>query len=808
MLLAWVALLGVALGLILHARFTADMSAFLPHEPDARQRVLVEQLREGLVSRVLLVGIDGATPRLRAQLSTGLAASLRALPVFASVDNGDGSHGSGDFALAFAHRYLLSPSTEPRAFTEAALHRSIAASIAQLAGPLGDGLKPLLPSDPTGATLRFLATLAPPAQPPSVDGVWASPDGARALLLVVLRAPGTDIDAQHAALRTLREDFQRLRAAAGPPAAGASLVLSGPAVFATYSRGVIEQAVTRVSLLGAVLIVGLLLLVYRSASLLLLGLLPVLTGVVVATAAVGLGFGVVQGITLGFGTALMGEAVDYSIYLFVQSSPAGAGADGAAIEGARRAWLRNFWPTVRLGMLTSMVGFASLLLSDFPGLAQIGAYSMVGVLAAALVTRFVLPELLPRALVVRDLSRVGEHLSRALRGLRRLRLALALLVLASAAVLLAQRHQLWNDRLGALSPIPRPMLDADATLRRQMGTADTGDLVAVGGASQEAALEAAQAMAPRLQALRAQGLIGGFDSPAHYLPSARTQRARQAALPDTAQLEARLRAAVAGLPVKASLFKPFVAAVAAAREAPLLRRADLAHSSFALALDGMLVRDHQAAQGAWTALLPLRAPAGGSIDLARVREALRGTGALVVDLGETTEQLYRRYLHRAIELSLAGVLGMSALLLLALRSARRVARVLAPLLASVLVVAAGLVLLGERLNLLHLVGMMLVIAAGSNYALFFDRGQLHGGITPRTLASLVFANLSTVAGFGPLLLSGVPVLSSLGATVAPGALLALVFSAAWSEPGGLPAEPRADAGREASSREAVSEGAP
>ena len=793
-LLAWVALLAIALGLALRARFTADMSAFLPHAPDARQRVLVEQLREGLVSRVLLVGIDGATPEIRARLSRRLAERLRALPAFAAADNGDGSHGPGDFALAFAHRYVLSPSTEPGAFTEAALHRSIAASIAQLAGPLGDGLKSLLPSDPTGATLDFLGSLAPPARPRGVDGAWASPQGARALLLVVTRAPGTDIDAQHAALRTLREEFARLRAAAGPAAAGASLVLSGPAVFATYSRAVIEHAVTRVSLLGAVLIVGLLLLVYRSASLLLLGLLPVLTGILVATAAVAVGFGVVQGITLGFGTALMGEAVDYSIYFFVQSGPAGPRMDAAAMASARRAWLRRFWPTVRLGMLTSMVGFASLLLSDFPGLAQIGAYSMVGVLAAALVTRFVLPELLPRGLVVRDLSRVGEHLAAAVRGLRRLRLGLALLVLASASVLLAQRHQLWNDRLGALSPIPRSMLEADATLRRQIGAADSGDLVALGGASQEAVLEAAEAMTPRLQALRRQGLIGGFDSPARYLPSARTQRARQAALPDAALLEARLRSAVAGLPVKPGLFRPFVAEVAAARAAPLLTRADLEHSSFALALDGMLLRDRHASHGGWTALLPLRAPAGGTLDLARVREALRGTGAVVVDLGETTEQLYRRYLHRAIELSLAGVIGMAALLWLALRSASRVARVLAPLLASVLVVAAGLALLGQRLNLLHLIGMMLVIAAGSNYALFFDGARRHGGITPRTLSSLVFANLSTVAGFGPLLVSGVPVLASLGATVAPGALLALVFSAAWSGPGGAPADP--DAGGE------------
>ena len=56
------------------------------------------------------------------------------------------------------------------------------------------------------------------------------------------------------------------------------------------------------------------------------------------------------------------------------------------------------WPTIRLGMLTSVCGFAVLLVSSFPGLAQLGMYSLTGVLAAGLATRFVLPELLPRNL--------------------------------------------------------------------------------------------------------------------------------------------------------------------------------------------------------------------------------------------------------------------------------------------------------------------------------------------------------------------------------------------------------------------------
>ena len=101
---------------------------------------------------------------------------------------------------------------------------------------------------------------------------------------------------------------------------------------------------------------------------------------------------------------------------------------------------------------------------------------------------------------------------------------------------------------------------------------------------------------------------------------------------------------------------------------------------------------------------------------------------------------------------------------------------LAPLLLAVLTVAAMLSLCGVELTILHLVGMLLIVAVGSNYALFFDRRDARGS-APLTLASLLVANLCTVIGFGLLSFSGVPVLEALGTTVAPGAFLALLYAA-------------------------------
>jgi len=113
--------------------------------------------------------------------------------------------------------------------------------------------------------------------------------------------------------------------------------------------------------------------------------------------------------------------------------------------------------------------------------------------------------------------------------------------------------------------------------------------------------------------------------------------------------------------------------------------------------------------------------------------------------------------------------------------------VLLPLAASVVLVLAGLTLSGQALGILHLVGLLLVAAVGSNYALFFDHLQAvadleaadRSGPDTDTLASLLMASVTTVVSFGLLATASVPALAAVGQAVAPGALLALVLSAAF-----------------------------
>jgi predicted exporter len=132
---------------------------------------------------------------------------------------------------------------------------------------------------------------------------------------------------------------------------------------------------------------------------------------------------------------------------------------------------------------------------------------------------------------------------------------------------------------------------------------------------------------------------------------------------------------------------------------------------------------------------------------------------------------------------LLGAAAIVALLFLGLRSARRVYDVLAPLAAAV-VITTGVLAAAGQLSIFHLVGLLLVVAVGSNYSLFFDRQNLSGPDRERTVVSVVFACVTTIIGFGLLSFSSVPVLNAIGSTVGIGAALALASSAILSRSAG------------------------
>ncbi len=763
----WIWLVGVSFCAILAARtqYRTDMGDFLPRTRNLGQAALEAQVSGGGASRLLLVSIDHAPAAALEALNKTLASRLRHAPDFVAVLNGDDRSLAETRRFVWQHRYLLSPETDARSFTVSGLHAALKRGLALLRTDLGDVVAQTLPADPTGAALGLARSLAASDQhgPRTENGVWMSPNGDATLLLLRTVASGFDLDAQQQAQDALTRAFNAARATV-PGAETARLQMTGPGVFAVQTRNVTKRDVTRLSLLAVVAAIAFLLLAYRSPMALGLGLLPVISGALAGVAVVSLTFGFVHAITLGFGITLIGEALDYSVYLLTQTPR----------EGGAREAMKSIWPTLRLGALTSIAGFAAMLGSSFTGFAQIGLFSIAGLITASLVTRFVLPCLIPDGFFAAGALPIGGPLRWIHRHRNAMRGGLGAAVVLALLSLTLHQGGVWQTNLLSLSPLPPATQTLDKKLRSELGISNPRRFLAWHADNRQQALAISEKLQPVLARLVEGGDIGDYTLPSQILPSRAAQEARRAVLPDYATLHERFAAAIASLPFRAAAFTPFLHAVAAARNAPLITAASLP-PPLALRLQSMLSH----AKAGWIALVPLqhvRSPA-------TLRAALPHDVRLV-DLNRQSALLLRLFQNEAIALALLGSVAILGILAAFLRSWSQIAKVVLPLVASVVVCAALLLSGSGRLTIFMVAGFVLIVAIGSNYCLFFARRGLDAAAQERALASIMLANLCTVAAYGVLSLSAIPVLHDIGETVAMGTFLCLLFGATFTASSG------------------------
>ncbi len=760
----WLLFIGACTAIVTTSRFSTDLEAFLPGAPTPAQQLLVDQLRDGVVSRMVLIAIEGDDEEVLAGLSRKLTENLATDPAFSYINNGSHDRFEADGAFLLAHRYLLSPAVEQERFSAETLRRALQAQLDLLSSSMGALTVNFLGVDPTGEFLSIVEKYQSENRPQVRHGVWFNSSGTRALLMAQTVAPGFEIDAQQTAVARIEAAFDEAVAAAG--ATDAVLTAVGPGVFAVQIRDSIKADAIRVTSLASLAIAGLLLFVLRSFRALGLVFLPVATGALAGVAAVTLAFGEIHGITLGFGATLIGESVDYSIHLLTGS-----------VYGQRpEKTLSRIWPTLRLGVLTSIAGSAALLFSGFPGLAQLGMFSIAGLVVALAVTRWVVPLLLPHEFSVDLAGRFAPILLLAVERARILRVPSLLVIGGCLVWLVFEGGASWNDDFGSLNPIPASTKAFDREIRTELGAPDVRTLVVVRGVDQEATLQTAEAVGRTLDALVGEGALAGYESPAFYLPSQATQRARQDAIPQAAVLRENLERALEGLPFKRGLFDEFIDQAQQAKQSKLLTRNDLASTALASQVDSLLMKT----RSTWYAVLPLL-DVVRSADVAAALSRFDPQQVMLMDLKSETDALYQGYRLRILTYAVIGAVAIVMLLLAALRSVRRCVAVVLPIAAALVVTIAVLAAAGAELTMFHLVAMLLVVGVGSNYTLFFDRAIAQENDRGRTYLALAVCNLSTVLGFGFIALASTPVLKAIGITVAAGAALSLLFGAVFMQ---------------------------
>ena len=742
-----------------------DMADFLPVGRTLAARLMLDEIRTGPAASMILIGIEGAPTPALARISQALVSSLDRSGQFALIENGEQRLGGREEKFLFGHRYLLSSVTTPAAFDVPALQQDFQRLLAELSSSAAPLVEQFGLADPPGAFQQLIQAWTGGSRIRSADGVWFAADRDRALILVRTRANGLDLKAQDLAQTSVRNAF----AAAQPGTA--RLLVSGPAVFAHDVANDIRHDVRLLSIISTLLIITLLIWRFRSPLVIAAIAVTMLLSISTAALAVQLVFGFVHGIAFGFGMTMLGVTVDYPVLLIGHRKRAEQAA----------GTLQRIGPTFNLAVLTAALGLTGMMFSGFPGVAQLGLFSVVGVFAAAATTRWVLPPLI----VAADLAPVSAGDPVRLLRIERLRAWRywgLLPVVAAAVYLLTVGGPHFETNLTNLSPISRNALELDATLRTELGAPDVGQMVILRGDSAENVLRREEAALPIVDKLQQDKVIGGAEIAARLLPSAATQLARRAALPPPDTLKKNVAQAQTGMSFRNTAFQPFVADVTASRELQPVTLADLTSPLVAARLQPLIFRNGSD----WYGLI---VPREVTDDVRLVNASRRIAGATYVDVGNESNNLVSAYTRRAGRWLALGALAALLLLAIGLRDLRRLSCVVGAVGAAGLVTVAILTAAGERLSLIQIVSLQFVAGVGLDYALFYARRQLDAEERARTLRTLATCNAMTLLTFGLLTFCRTPLLRQMGGTVAIGAVAAMIFAFLFA---GLPPQPETE----------------
>lgn len=738
----WLAAIAVAVVVLLtRLQLSFDLSAFLPRQTTLAHEVLIEQVRNGPASRLLVIGVGAATSEDAVAAGRALQQALTDEPAFVTVLNGEFDEQSADVPFPVSDYYLLMDDLD---FGAVALRAALQERLRDLAFGGGAELLGLISRDPHLATIDVLESLSPA----ELSGdPWIAANG-KAVLLAETTAAAIDIDAQARAVNAIRAGFDAL-----PGGETLTLDITGVGAFSVELQDTIRAEAALRTLLASAALLLVLLVVFRNLRMLFVSALPLLTGFLAGLTTVALLFDTVHGITLAFGFTLLGVAIDYPLHLFSH-----------ARHDSGRSAIRRIWPTMRLGAASTVVAYLALVFANSTGLAQLGIFTAVGVVVASLATRTWLPWLYQD----KAPAATGTAPARA----PGLSFTVAFLLLLGGALAAWARFDgaPWDDNLSSLSPVASERLQTDRVLRSAAVTADMRYQLTLHAASLEQLLRDSEALDAVLADAAAADLLGGWQSVTQVLPSARTQETRRASIPERGVLAANITAATDGTPFRADAFEAFLDAAAATRAAPLLTAGDIRGSALESWLDAHLLQ----LDDGWVALTSLVEPRPEAL-AGLVANA--GIEAGLVDFQETSVSLVRDYRGTAMRTILVAAVLIVAILWWARGDPAQTAWIALTVAASLTVTVAIIGFVHGALTVIHMVALLLVLGLGLDYALFLSRSEAVEERRATDKGVLACAASTTIA-FTILAASSIPVLKFLGLTVAAGSLVS--FTVAWA----------------------------
>ncbi|WP_263079569.1 MMPL family transporter [Endozoicomonas sp. Mp262] len=518
-----------------------------------------------------------------------------------------------------------------------------------------------------------------------------------------------------------------------------------------------SEARKEVSTIGLGSLLGILLLmvtVFRSVAPLLLCLLSIGAGVLVGyTVTVWLS-GPVHIFTLVFGASLIGVSIDYSFHYLTEWNR--QGRRWSPVRG-----LKHIFPGISLGLITSLLGYAPMLITPFPGLKQVALFSSFGLMASWLTVILVYPVLIKRGRYEkRDYPGEGwltgwvdEILSfwqKPLHGINRWYMVAALIVLCSGLLLLTA-----NDDIRQLQSRSSEQVSADRAFQDIVGDFSENRFFLVKGKDPESLLRNEEQLVRLLAKQVDSGNLRSFQAVSEFLPSHYQQQLNNKKLANI--FRNQLPDFMADLSLTDDAIRQAQKVFAEVSENVMSPQAWL---------DGPLIKTHGhlwlgKVEGYYFSAV-LLAGVSPEWNPASVTSSL--DNVVLIDKTGETSGLFGRYRVLMSWLLVVAYALIGVVLFFRYGLAGAIDALLPPVLAGLMTLSL-LGVLGQPINLFHILALLMVLGIGIDYTLFFKES---GGENRYTLMAITLSAITTLLSFGLLALSNTAAISGFGLTVLTG----------------------------------------
>ena len=531
------------------------------------------------------------------------------------------------------------------------------------------------------------------------------------------------------------------------------------------------------------------LLAFRRRAALVFAFFPLVTGIALTFAFGAIALGRINSLTSAFGGLVIGLGIDFIIVLYARYVE--ERRSGASNEEAVDAMGRYTGVGVLLGAVTTAATFYAFLVTDFAGLWELGLLTGTGILLLVVTVFLLLPALLtliqPRGRGERPLylhSFGSDLLCRW--SLRRPKLTIVIAALITLTLGFGIGRLKWDDDF-------RNMRSGDnRAIQLRQEVMDAFDLrfspmvLRFDGADETEALAGCRAILPELEELVDGENLVGVDTIAGIIPPRAVQEELIARLgeaePALNGVRGRFDTALRSNGLNPTAFSEGIDHLVTAldRREPL-SLADLEGTPLARVVDRYVA----VGEGEVSAAIYLYPPVGEwRRGASPALQALitRHPGAVLAGPNIISAELRTIVWDDALRAAILGMIVVFILMWLDLGGPLRALLALLPLAVGMVWMLGAMGFLGLRLNFFNIFVLTMIIGIGVDYGIhLLHRWYESGGdreALAETAKAIAVAALTTMVGFGSLVLSHYPGLRSVGAAAILGAFSTAVLGIA------------------------------